>query len=515
MKTTYYVININEDNELYIRNPYNELISFNNIFLCIFAEDTIWDESFEKLLESHIFRPRHHYLIFVENMSDHDVQQYTNMLFQKYFIVNVSFIHSKNDIQHITRYNPFKRNILQSSNDIEIIFEDICKDLHGYELKLSIFPYYTATWVQDHFEGRDGYVALEVIRHLNATVKYIRPPNDETHGFVLGNGTVTGQLKQILDRSVHVSLNTGPIELVYYDLVDYTYPHDYDDYRILLPIAEPLITNLFSVIPRNLWIFTMIFLTIFSMFLKFYGKITWGLTILINIRLLAWVTIRTPIRKYRMIIAAAIFYCYIMNTYFQSKLTSVLSIPKGKTELRTLKELAESDLVFYSDEFLWYPISNMDGPDSKSMKEIKARNTFLPIDDYLKKAAPCPSNAAFIVTDYMYPVYRIKLKKIRSHSANCFYHLEQVLTSNILAFKVMKGSPLTDRLTRIIQGVVEAGLRQHWDELLFNSDIHRASKEPKKITIRNVLLCFNLLVIGLVVSFLIFFIEIILNKYYK
>ncbi|XP_076266133.1 uncharacterized protein LOC143199897 [Rhynchophorus ferrugineus] len=502
-----YIINI--ENLVDYPEESGDLFSEYNLYIFLNSLQANIEE-FESVLKTSLYRQRNRYLMLTRMITRDVMVTISKKWFKKYFMVNLVFMDLSLD--KIYRYNPFAGVLLQGT-DTGLICEDFCHNLHGFSLKISIFPHFVAVWKDDHYEGRDGFLVLEVLKHINASAEYIKPPPRTFYGFKYRNGTITGQLHQLITGSAHGAFNTGPITPQNYYLIDHTITHDFDKITILLTKQTPTIRNVASVMPCIMWIVTCLYLLVHSLYLKIFVGYTWPETFIINIRLLVGDGIANIPSRYSKIVAMAlVFYCYIVDSYFQSKLMSVLSVPKPTKKLETIQEVAESDYRFNTENLILFPIYNLEGPDMHHIRIIQKRNRVLDHREYLAKAATCPPKEGFLSAQYLNTFYFSTMMQEYHIKEKCFYAVNQVLATNWLSFRLKKGSPFLNKVNRVVLGISEAGIRQHWDSVMFHSIPEETSKGSHKLTVDTLLFCFYFLFLCLGLSFIVFTLEILISK---
>ncbi|KAF7270346.1 hypothetical protein GWI33_016672 [Rhynchophorus ferrugineus] len=453
-------VDLCNDTLVWVKRPYQifnfaqnrlELTMNSKINLLVFLVQT---KDIEEIFR-HLFVSQRNVILFLSIITANEVSIITQKLFREYFFVNLAFLCINTST--IIRYNPFS-DALKESRDISLVFEDFTENIYGYPLKVGSYWF---KWKRYDF---DTLMGMEIVKQLNATAVLV-PPGYGGLGFRMKNGTYNGQLQQAMSRMIHVGFTSRFVELRNYFLVDNTYVHDVVDIRIILPIRNHIFKNIVLVMPLTVWLVTLLVLTLLSLYLTLSVHQPIMVSLLTSIRLLTggWINVK-PIKHLRILLVAVMFFCFVIDNYFQTRLISVLTVPMHEPSLETLREASDSSLTFMSENILRYPLSILESPDQKTLTNIKAKNQFVSTSKFLKMISECSTNNGFIGSKEMVLIYGEEITEKKYHTEKCFYPLKESLGSIFMSFIVPKGSPLLGRINAIIMRISQAGLPGYWDK---------------------------------------------------
>ncbi|XP_054727323.1 uncharacterized protein LOC129237000 [Anastrepha obliqua] len=148
--------------------------------------------------------------------------------FWRYYIINVGVLVEVNSTNiELYTYFPFSRHhcksvLLQQLNRDESIvqlrssalFPEKAENFYGCKLMAVLWdvpPYVVLPKDGDaelQFGGMEGKILHILAAHLNFSLDYIVPPHNEQRGFVLENGTLTGAIKILTEKSGDISLGS-------------------------------------------------------------------------------------------------------------------------------------------------------------------------------------------------------------------------------------------------------------------------------------------------------------------
>lgn len=190
------------------------LINEENLYVTFLEDAEDWHEKMTGVVSMKFWRPRNRMLFLSRNPSDRMIIELGNWARDEFLAPNLAFLHLDSDT--IIRYNSFSRRLIRT-RDARVVFEDISKDLHGYQLRITMFNFYLSLWDGKKYIGRDRLVADAVVKHLNASVKYVLLTKNNTRCPIARD--MIGiphreQNCQLLDGSAHLTFNTR--FLIYY-----------------------------------------------------------------------------------------------------------------------------------------------------------------------------------------------------------------------------------------------------------------------------------------------------------
>ncbi|KAL1498242.1 hypothetical protein ABEB36_009073 [Hypothenemus hampei] len=485
----------------YVRNAGNlNFLFLNNI-------EEIY-EAYAKVTDLYFWKSRHNYII-VCNFTMDQVKIYHENLFKNHWITNIAF--TNYSFSETVRYNPFSKELFKDKNPANIIFRPILNDLYGYPLRVAMFSHLIAKWTGKEFIGRDGFLVSVILQKLNASVKYIlTPPGD--YGILLENGTALGTIKLIKDGDADANFNTRYLFIPASKSIEFTYPNDYDNVIIALPIHYVGFRKIGEIIPGSYFGLYVLLFAAFSVYAKFNDNLTNSRLFVIFIQILSGQATKVFNSKfYRILIISLIFYYSFVINIFQAKLTSVLTIPSTLPYLTTTQEVMDSNYTIIS------PIDALGNPlriieDVKSLETIISRINFLHGTLFYKKIKKCSDNVGFVTAKKLYRYYIEKIRDEHNNMIKCYYPLEQTLRPVYMSFIVKHGLPLLENINKIIQRTVETGLQNIWENNHTKIFPIRYITSTKKIGFENFKDYFISGFFGITLSFFVCLIEIFVGK---
>lgn len=278
------------------------------------------------------------------NISDDDFE-----LIWKESILNVAVIYFYKGF-NIFGYNPYTKQIVNhtATYKTEEMFVNLLQNLHGYSLKVSICNDYPRNiYNNGTIYGSDLTLLQHMVKYMNASIKYIY------------HESFDGILDDMVNNKTDFSF-IGYFASNNLNQIKYTYPETMDDVVILAPEMKsiPLYYNLFQVFPYTAQLFYLLLAitlyiiirlifkcknitpTDFSVFFDIFA-------ISLNNPLPNW---SKKIFTIKILLMSWMLNCLILNSVFQTSLTSVYIKSLKVRNMRNLYELHESQLRIYIPE---------------------------------------------------------------------------------------------------------------------------------------------------------------------
>ncbi|XP_066251418.1 uncharacterized protein [Euwallacea similis] len=407
-------------------------------------------------------------------------------------------------------YDPF-RAVLMSDTNPKIIFLNSAYNFYGHPLRILMFPNLIAVWNRTEYIGRDGYIASEIVRRLNATPKYLHT-NINNYGLVLPNGTITGLLKNLYHREADAGFNTRFMFNFIPNEIDVSYPHDEDEIIILLPIEYQNRRAAFSsIIPWFQKALGGLLLLIFCIYLYFYSDLSLSDLLLISCQIVGAQNANlVAIKYYRMMLMAVVFYFFIIMAVFTSKFISMLTVPKGERQLSTIKEVSLGPFKVAAESNCKQILIAFRGKDEDdvAMDRILSKTSYYSSADFSKELAKCSTDTAFISLSKLAYYYADKVKDKDGYKNKCYYTVKQPIVPVRETFSFPSGTPILERVNHIIQTIIESGLFMHWEKI--GKPIYEVKKifPPQKINLDTLMPMLEILIVGWVVDVIVFLFEL-------
>lgn len=443
-------------------------------------------------------------------------------------------------------YNPFKRfnginyitdisNIRPKTTNLKVIFPSL-SDLHGYPLRVSIFPALLSavpilgpSGQVASFEGSDGRTVAALTQYMNATVVLV-PQRDRTlFGIKAKNGTITGASGDVAYGRADIASNSQYMKIGWVEL-EYTYPHDTNNLGILVWKSKrvPQFKNLFLPFPTRVWtvlICTMILTTICWYYIRKYGNISVKKrTIKVSINEAFFdifrsfisgtlTTVPTSILG-RVFIITWILLGIIITNAFQGSLTSYIAVPKYLPEINTLKQLDKSGLgIFVSPVIESYlTLDENDKIMANLWRKFKPKRNH----SLTANCLHLMEGMAELLNDYSARYY-LRSKQYVTEGYPLLHRVKQNVLSIYSVYGIPRHSPLLSRFNVIIGRIVKAGLQMKWNsdslhQALLNGSIFAVSSfqtaDPAPLSLMHLQTAFYLLISGLFCSTVVFILQL-------
>ncbi|PSN36244.1 Ionotropic receptor 202 [Blattella germanica] len=381
-------------------------------------------------------------------------------------------------------------------------------------------------------EGTDFHVLTEISKILNITLHFLpAPPDNGTWGVELENGPWDGMAGEVISGfadigaigvwnkcNVILELECGKSYLT-------------DTMRWYVPCAKPnprwqSITRVFK---ASLWIGFVITYVVVGLCMYFVVTISNKIAPLelqnqayagfVKCLLNFWAIILEEsasndppeIFSIRTVFLAFVLYCWAVNTVYQTFLTTFLVDPGFQKQISSELEVLASGMIYhvlpataYHDNFFLWP-------------------SIYPKMQFCSTLAECYEGVAYhdrafcfseVATDY-----QISVKYINADGKGIICKFDEIISSQLITFPVMKGFPKLREFDVIIQNILEAGLVNKWfNDIKYLSILALAKTfnlppgEYVKLSINHLQSAFYFLGIGYILSVLAFIAEIILSK---
>ncbi|XP_045780999.1 uncharacterized protein LOC123878021 [Maniola jurtina] len=398
------------------------------------------------------------------------------------------------------------------------IFPVQLRNMHGCPFMVSTFLQPPLMYINDGVpSGADGDLLRIIIDALNATLVLMLPSRGDGWGNLDDNGTWVGSLSDIYYDLANISMTSASITQSRYStyelssfyytstLIWITHPPEPEPpyYKLLRPFKPPA------------WIalgFSFLFVVFLAVFLKtqfclsIWHKINSG-HLSDRVIFSAWelcmgqvVTINSMKTIVLYLILCWIWYCFLMRTFYQAYLINSLKTELYSSELSSIEDAIAKG----------YPFGG--GPALKEYY-IETPSIYENWEDkHISELGPTLLN----LTHGMHYALAIKLAIVQEflkQPGRKLQILPQKILSSPTGIFLKRYSPFTIVLNRILKRLCEFGFPQ---TIFKNNTVShfmgKSADEKKPIKLIHFTGCYIILLIGWVSSFILFIIEMCIEK---
>lgn len=451
----------------------------------------------------------------------------------KYNYIFNPFIKTNNDFGQL-------RNFSVMNNTVDInSYINLLRNLNGYPVNVSLFVRkptavrpvprtikedvrYQVLERSEGFGGVDGMVLASMSEYLNFFPVINIPPADIEYGYVLPNGTSYGSIGDVISRRVAISFNDRFLVNYGTDDIEFSTPVGNDMICLVVPSAQkiPQWLKIFRCFTIDAWvgIFGMYLLvTLFWYTLKSKSapkKITFIPALETYSIFIAQSLSLPKLDSHRVFFAGCMLFNIILTGTFQSSLVTSFTTDTYYRNIKTLQEFDESGLKIGTTSVSLAEIFGSDGnPLYKTL-----RNKIILINGSSMDRAALKRDIAAIERNADAKM-RIKTDYTSHDGFEMLHILRECPRSYHMSYIVSKGSPYLRVFNHVIVRFKEAGLIKKWsvdtvDAYITESRRGResGSGKMKVFTLYDIQTAFYLLIIGLLMSSVVFLVEICLKK---
>lgn len=381
------------------------------------------------------------------------------------------------------------------------------------------------------YSGKDSHILLNFLKYINANyivvnvhkIYYLKNP-----WRMFNKGKGLDRLKGPIIQKHNADILMDAQELKKDNYLEFIYPHAKDDYVIVLSKSKKvsqltelmrLIKNgfgyiiiLFAIVCPLIW-YGLVYIETKISTLTLTNQDTLALKLLNNLRLVLGSSLYcTSNRSTENMFILCLLYCnLIINSYFQSILSCILTISEHDPELDSVPDVINSGIKIYA----WQGIIDESSVVLKATGHPELLKQFIPMVESqiplkIKNVPVDPRKA--ITSNYD----RAELVA----SLRPFAHIvKESLIPTFQAFQTVQGSPYYDVLNDYISRIIEAGLFNMWKRMTLHQyilyvggpqfDDEEVKEAYKSISFEQFKVSFYFLLIGLSLSYMVFIIEII------
>ncbi|XP_055846964.1 uncharacterized protein LOC129912649 [Episyrphus balteatus] len=479
-----------------------------NIVFQVPEEDKSYSRLLHKLIES--IRARKFIIILAKTLSS--LIQYFSFFAENKFTKIFGTIGNTSSYA----YMPYADNPIQELVSNSGHLPDAWKDFNGFALRTIIQEDVPRTfWYRNEkgqkcIGGKYGEIILQFLKRHNATFKeiYIRNVTKETYFNIS------------LKNNIDISMNS----FLPQENFDFSYPVSIEEMVVMTPVNGLLSPHEYFQRPFSgaVWLCivgSVFYITIAKIMIN---KLTtsridiWASfsdTFLILLNLPIEKPITSNYRFYLLVLLFAFIIGNLFGAFFQSFLTVFIKIK----QYDSIQDLVENNISVIIPNFRWDIIKNKSYPDGLekiilptnlgtfAAEFTSMRNTSLA---YLIEEDTCLFYIGF------QSLYRKSLFRVARETI-CSHHFGYLLPPN---------SPFKDILNYFIVEIKQTGLLEKWDKDVFyqakgqgvgstvyKDYVHEEAHVP--LTLHQLQFAWNILVIGLSISTVVFVIECVFKKF--
>ena len=436
-------------------------------------------------------------------------------------------------------------------NNVDLFPNKITHNLHKCPIIAGTFPVdfvvgpYKYLDINDSTTSESTYVTYDsgieirliklVAEGLNVTLKFLPPPpNNEKWGNVTVDGRITGLLGQVVLGKADIGFGAWPLHPKLIMVMDATKTYYRDDWLWWVPCAKkvPRWKSITMVFLPETWITLLI--SIISAVVVIFGLVACEpmerrvYRNCANCAFSVWATFtgvsapymprRTPTR---MFLISWIWYCLAINIVFQTFLTSFLIEPGLQHQMNSIEEIMASKIKYGYNE--WIDLAVRDSDDALSKIILQERTACNegnkpPCLDWVAYHNNFSVLCSKTLLDYLrtHEYVDSNGKHLICQAGGVFFPLNYVTYME-------KWNPLLNRFNDIITRLLYSGIEWHWLE----SSLHMqrvyagvtgrktTSGEYSDISLEHAQGIFAVLVPGLLLSVVIFFMELSYHKFIR
>ena len=498
-------------------------------------------------------------------------------LWEEFKVMNVivmtaSVIHNRYVIsENVTVYNPFlpthgnvqrgKIFTLNGSTS-EIPMSNSISKFYGYPLRVVVFHRFSTVvptaecHLQDKnctvtYMGMDASLLYSLANYLNFTPVIRHTSDGKKYGYATENCTFTGAIGDIVYGRADISMNGMFIKIYGSDKILFTHSAYSDKMCVIVPKANR-IPKWMTILRRVDSTFALGVLGLYIINACFYFVINQARSSLesnLPKSKTGWSEIfiemfrpfvsspfpRIPMAiSQRVFLGSCILFGLVLTSAVQSILVTAMTKPYYYPDINTLEELDASGLSILTkappliDTFGSTQMNSTASPfDANSTMDRLSRRVKVPVGTInLWRVASTEGNVA-VLDRKTQNEYGLLLNKYQANDGSPLLHVVRECPRNyLLGYLVPRGSPYLPYFNQGIARLVEAGIVEHWkniippsterhDEFDTTNSIEIAevnTENPKVFSLKDLQLAFYILVVGLSVSIVIFLLEIMSRK---
>ncbi|XP_072938879.1 uncharacterized protein [Epargyreus clarus] len=493
----------------------------------VIAAGTAFDftRNFPVLMKEPRWNPYAHFLIIVKHLETIDLTSIFNVLLNNH-VNNVIVIRGNNDA-HIYTYNPFDNyncgkkydEIIEFGKCLTARVSDFFPEKLVTGLRNCTFKATTAHWPPYAFDpkisgnsviGAEQY-AMKIISDLEQfKVKYTKSISGEEFSTIADNMSALGNLYMLQEKKADFLF--GGMLLLHFRADAFAFLAGHvpfiDDVRIFVKRADivPYWKNVFLEFKTSVWILLIVTFIGYFVSVAAILRVKDKTTLFLVMIDLFFLHGSKMISKSRGIFILWVFFAYLISTYYQSSLVSIITNPYKNYQISTNEDLIDYKLEPCLSTVIQKYIYVMQNLSSELTYKDNCNGlleSIKSISQSHKKYTIC------VLSMYLYNKHLF----YDEGGEELIYAFKRPLNSIIFSIYLNKGFPLLHKLEMYTIRLRENGLINKYIDQLYETRISK-SINLTRATIHHsqVLFPWYILVVGSVVSTGIFLLEIFSKK---
>jgi hypothetical protein len=361
--------------------------------------------------------------------------------------------------------------------------------------------------------AEDVYIS-EIIRRVNITVNYMPDrPTDMSMSERIGSS-----ITEVFFGTSKIAVGGIPLVEELTHILEPSFSYHEIKYTWYVPCARPLprFQRISAIFSLSLWVavfvaFILVAVSIWclasrSLETHTYTNISSGVYNAWAVAMGVCVTRMPRTYRVRLVIFLWICYCFSMSTVFQTFFTSYLVDPGFDVQIRTLEELLESGLKFgFRPDFdIYYNHSNYAVHQELLHRKEKCHPPSFCIQRIINTRSYATLGESYVIENY--------LKTANNSNYVCVMNDVDAYPVKVVAY-FSKGSIFLRAFNKAIVSSVETGLIMKALKNKASPNLEDDVEQFLVFTLSHLSIAFYLLLLGLSVSFVLFFCEVIYRKF--
>lgn len=435
----------------------------------------------------------------------------------------------------------YKISISKNNTDDELIinsqkiFRERILDLHQYPIRIGVihFPGYLEI-VKDgnviRYTKVYGNIINAIIHHMNFAPMSIIPKDVTAYGGRLENGSVVGLIGLLERDEVEFAANIKVFERNLLENAVFSSILSETSYCFITPNKQATLKSTFTSIVGRRTYSGLTITCIITVLLKYAHhrlhsqnseghsqRFDFFIKILELLAYFLVVSYKVPkIRFHRLLFIILIFMAMVVNFTYQGNMIKILTLETKSSNLKTLTDLANSDLNIYTTigagSYNPFRLLGDEVNDKLQNRMFKVTEYEEGMDKVIRD-----KDSAFLVLRSFIDVYGSKWysNETGASTVNVIYDGDNM--NNFLAILITKHSPYLGRVNSLVKRIREGGLYDKiYEDSVFKSKLNllRMPKAPNKtnFSMEELLDIFIMLAAALSACTAIFVLEIIYKQ---
>lgn len=399
-------------------------------------------------------------------------------------------------------------------NNLDNFYSDKLRDLKQYTLSIVVYDQYPRIHFSDMmYVGLDVPFILTVVNELNATFQFYRQQDS----------TMIDLGQKITYRSYDMCMNTDFYSMT--QELNLIPLNEFDGFCALIPKERPVPFYEFIFYPLEKEVWYVLAVTIgigiavwiISKKVNPHGSVGSFMFKLYGYFLGQGSSETSYLLSQKLILQLFIFAFLILGTCYQSLLVALILDPRYSDELKTFDEVKASNLTFAADNLF---IENYIMVDDQFMpNKIVPFGTVENVVNNVNITEVWNLHYGIIFKCSMAEFFMTSNDNFNNDGSTRFYQVAEKIITTMDAYPSSIFNPFEEKLKFIISSVFESGIKHYWKlqsaydyffKSVENALIHT---EPSKlfITLEDLVGVFVLFLIGNLIAFIVFIIEIIIG----